>query len=191
MPWSCNGPGSLVFGMQIWRPPTPDGVSPELPGKLHIILIANRSTQMVLSISFLPLDPCRNLYHWIARRNQLLGSSRRTRLPVARVGNGRFLYPKDKSYCWLDHDLRQIRADRRARFPSDHGMVAGDVEAVSAGDDADKYVIIKKKKHDEGKGQQQHWEYKQDKIWGSTICISNCSIPATEKPTVYYRYQCV
>lgn len=35
-------------------------------------------------------------------------------------------------------------------------MVAGDVEAVSAGDDADKYVIIKKKKHDEGKGQQQH-----------------------------------
>ncbi len=45
----------------------------------------------------------------------------------------------------------KIRAERKQYQPEKEGRVPGDVEAIPAPDDADKYVIIKKK--DEGKDQ--------------------------------------
>ncbi|KAK7694033.1 hypothetical protein QCA50_003609 [Cerrena zonata] len=57
---------------------------------------------------------------------------------------------------FLSHELEMVRADRREKSPSDHGVVAGDIEALPAGENADNYVIIRKKKHeDEGEGKNE------------------------------------
>ncbi|KZT27332.1 hypothetical protein NEOLEDRAFT_1130863 [Neolentinus lepideus HHB14362 ss-1] len=45
----------------------------------------------------------------------------------------------------LSHDLNMIRAERKRVQPERTGTVAGDVEAISAPDDADVYVVVRKK----------------------------------------------
>ncbi|KAI0647573.1 hypothetical protein C8Q79DRAFT_960215 [Trametes meyenii] len=53
----------------------------------------------------------------------------------------------------VSHDLNMIRAERKKQQPEKEGKVPGDVEAVPSPEDADKYVIVKKK--DNGKDEQQ------------------------------------
>ncbi|KAI0748649.1 hypothetical protein C8Q80DRAFT_1172960 [Daedaleopsis nitida] len=43
------------------------------------------------------------------------------------------------------HDLNMIRAERKQRNPEKEGRVPGDIEAVPAPEDGDKYVVVKKK----------------------------------------------
>ncbi|KAI0695852.1 hypothetical protein C8T65DRAFT_583938 [Cerioporus squamosus] len=45
----------------------------------------------------------------------------------------------------VSHDLNTIRAERKQRQPEKEGVVPGPIEAVPAPEDADKYVVIKKK----------------------------------------------
>ncbi|KAI0636445.1 hypothetical protein C8Q77DRAFT_502070 [Trametes polyzona] len=53
------------------------------------------------------------------------------------------------------HDLNMIRAERKQHQPEREGKVPGDVEAVPAPEDADKYVIVKKKDAEKGDDKQQ------------------------------------
>jgi len=46
---------------------------------------------------------------------------------------------------FISHDLDMIRGDRLKKHPGTEGLVGGDIEAVPAGEDADNYVMIKKK----------------------------------------------
>ncbi|KAI5994576.1 hypothetical protein F5J12DRAFT_856936 [Pisolithus orientalis] len=51
----------------------------------------------------------------------------------------------------LSHDLYMIRAERNYFTPERSGVVKGDIEAIPAGEDADNYVIIRRKhKSEEG-----------------------------------------
>ncbi|KAI5992460.1 hypothetical protein EDD15DRAFT_2368231 [Pisolithus albus] len=51
----------------------------------------------------------------------------------------------------LSHDLYMIRAERNYYKPERSGVVKGDIEAVPAGEDADSYVIVRRKnKSEEG-----------------------------------------
>lgn len=52
----------------------------------------------------------------------------------------------------LTHDLDMIRGERQKKHVDREGTVSGPVEALPAGEDADNYVIIKKKE-EEDKGQ--------------------------------------
>jgi len=45
----------------------------------------------------------------------------------------------------VSHDLNMIRAERKLVHPEQHGQVRGDIEAVAAPEDADSYVIVRKK----------------------------------------------
>lgn len=45
----------------------------------------------------------------------------------------------------LSHDLYMIRAERNYFTPERSGVVKGDIEAIPAGEDADNYVIIRRK----------------------------------------------
>lgn len=59
---------------------------------------------------------------------------------------------------FVSHDLQQIRAERRAMHPGDRGRIPGNIEAVPAPPEADKYVVLKKKeqpKKEENQGEQQ------------------------------------
>ncbi|THH28397.1 hypothetical protein EUX98_g5795 [Antrodiella citrinella] len=55
----------------------------------------------------------------------------------------------------VSHDLDMIRAERREHHPDREGLVKGDIEAVPAGEQADSYVVIRKKqqKKEGGEGQ--------------------------------------
>ncbi|TFK54633.1 hypothetical protein OE88DRAFT_1653042 [Heliocybe sulcata] len=46
----------------------------------------------------------------------------------------------------LSHDLNMVRAERKKVQPERAGTVAGDIEAIAAPDDADAYVVVRKKK---------------------------------------------
>ncbi|CAL1705664.1 unnamed protein product [Somion occarium] len=50
---------------------------------------------------------------------------------------------------FLTHEIDLIRAERREKQPPHEGYVAGEVEALPAPADADAYVLVKKKKHEE------------------------------------------
>ncbi|KAI8982903.1 hypothetical protein BD414DRAFT_537912 [Trametes punicea] len=54
----------------------------------------------------------------------------------------------------ISHDLNMIRAERKQHQPEKEGTVSGDIEAVPAPEDADKYVLVKKK--DTGTNEEQH-----------------------------------
>lgn len=45
----------------------------------------------------------------------------------------------------VSHDLHVIRAERKQNHPDNRGKVGGNIEAVPAPEDADQYVIVKKK----------------------------------------------
>ncbi|KAI0725787.1 hypothetical protein C8Q72DRAFT_570507 [Fomitopsis betulina] len=54
------------------------------------------------------------------------------------------------------HDLNMIRAERKQKAPQHERLVGGDVEALSAPENADSYVIIKKKSNgQEGDGSSE------------------------------------
>lgn len=46
---------------------------------------------------------------------------------------------------FVSRDLHEIRAERKQNHPDNRGVVGGDIEAVPAPEDADSYVVIKKK----------------------------------------------
>lgn len=46
----------------------------------------------------------------------------------------------------MSRDLHEIRAERKQTHPDNRGVDGGDIEAVAAPEDADQYVIIKKRK---------------------------------------------
>ncbi|KAH8099568.1 hypothetical protein BXZ70DRAFT_942344 [Cristinia sonorae] len=48
----------------------------------------------------------------------------------------------------LTHDLDEVRAERRKNQPESEGLVKGDIEALPAGEQADSYVIIRKKQQE-------------------------------------------
>ncbi|KAI1791699.1 hypothetical protein LXA43DRAFT_1082517 [Ganoderma leucocontextum] len=52
----------------------------------------------------------------------------------------------------ISHDLNMIRAERREKAPESEKHVAGEVEAVPAPEDADRYVVVKKHENGEGEG---------------------------------------
>ncbi|KAH9950196.1 hypothetical protein B0H21DRAFT_687075 [Amylocystis lapponica] len=53
----------------------------------------------------------------------------------------------------VSHDLNLIRAERKQKEPEREGVIGGEVEAVSAPENADSYVIVRKKQHaEEGEG---------------------------------------
>lgn len=45
----------------------------------------------------------------------------------------------------MTRDLNEIRAERKQSHPDNRGVVGGNIEAVPAPENADSYVIIKKK----------------------------------------------
>jgi hypothetical protein len=47
---------------------------------------------------------------------------------------------------FVSRDLNEIRTERKQTHPDNRGVVGGNIEAVPAPEDADQYVIIKKKK---------------------------------------------
>lgn len=51
------------------------------------------------------------------------------------------------------HDLDLIRMERAKHQVERTGMVGGDIEATNAPDDADFYVMIKKKNSEKGEGE--------------------------------------
>ncbi|PCH37696.1 hypothetical protein WOLCODRAFT_95656 [Wolfiporia cocos MD-104 SS10] len=53
----------------------------------------------------------------------------------------------------VSHDLNMIRAERKQKEPEREGYVGGDIEALLAPEDADSYVIVRKKKENGGKQQ--------------------------------------
>ncbi|KDQ61073.1 hypothetical protein JAAARDRAFT_173588 [Jaapia argillacea MUCL 33604] len=55
----------------------------------------------------------------------------------------------------LSHDLNMIRAERKEKAPERHGVVGGDVEALSGGEASDAYVVVRKKKTDNGEEGQE------------------------------------
>lgn len=57
----------------------------------------------------------------------------------------------------------KIRAERKQHQPEKEGRVSGEIEALPAPDDADKYVIIKKKDEGKDKDEDKQDEGKQDK----------------------------
>jgi hypothetical protein len=62
----------------------------------------------------------------------------------------------------LSHDLELIRAQRRELQPERSGVVGGDVEAVPAPADADRFVVIKKKEK-KGEKKEEKKEGKEGK----------------------------
>ncbi|KAH9900846.1 hypothetical protein C8Q73DRAFT_636886 [Cubamyces lactineus] len=54
----------------------------------------------------------------------------------------------------VSHDLNMIRAERKQHQPEREGTVPGDVEALPAPEDADKYVIVRKKETEKNQEQQ-------------------------------------
>ncbi|KAL1937631.1 hypothetical protein VTO73DRAFT_13017 [Trametes versicolor] len=62
----------------------------------------------------------------------------------------------------VSHDLNMIRAERKQHQPEKEGRVSGEIEALPAPDDADKYVIIKKKDEGKDKDEEKQDEGKQD-----------------------------
>lgn len=55
------------------------------------------------------------------------------------------------------HLETQIRAERKQRQPEKEGIVSGDIEALPASEDSDKYVIVKRKdRGKEGGSSEQH-----------------------------------
>ncbi|KZT69859.1 hypothetical protein DAEQUDRAFT_811134 [Daedalea quercina L-15889] len=53
----------------------------------------------------------------------------------------------------ISHDLNLIRAERKQKQPEHEGRVGGNIEALLAPEDADSYVIIKKKNSGENGGE--------------------------------------
>lgn len=49
----------------------------------------------------------------------------------------------------LSHDLEMLREERKRYLPEKSGVVRGNIEAVPAPDDADNYVVIRKKAEEE------------------------------------------
>jgi len=71
---------------------------------------------------------------------------------------GTSYYGPVAGHGFISRDLEEIREERMRLVPGAIGVVEGDVEAVPAGEDADHYVIIRKKKIDgeeleEGEGE--------------------------------------
>lgn len=60
----------------------------------------------------------------------------------------------------MSHDLHEIRAERKDRHPDNKGVVPGNIEALPAPEDADSYVMIKKK--EEPKREQKQENGQQD-----------------------------
>ncbi|PSR75380.1 hypothetical protein PHLCEN_2v9138 [Hermanssonia centrifuga] len=54
----------------------------------------------------------------------------------------------------VSHDLKMIRAERKSMQPDNKGRVGGEIEAVPAPAEADAYVVVQKKKHEEKKGKK-------------------------------------
>ncbi|KAI0780399.1 hypothetical protein BD413DRAFT_1201 [Trametes elegans] len=52
------------------------------------------------------------------------------------------------SHGLTSHDLNMIRAERKQHQPEKEGKVAGEIEALPAPEDADKYVVVKKKENE-------------------------------------------
>ncbi|TCD63532.1 hypothetical protein EIP91_005302 [Steccherinum ochraceum] len=55
----------------------------------------------------------------------------------------------------VSHDLDMIRAERREHHPDREGVVKGEIQALPAGEEADSYVVVKKKQQqkEEGEGE--------------------------------------
>ncbi|KAF9246338.1 hypothetical protein BU15DRAFT_40262 [Melanogaster broomeanus] len=51
---------------------------------------------------------------------------------------------------FLTHDLDMIRAERKQNRPERSGVIGGDIEAVSGGEASDSYVVIRRKKGNNG-----------------------------------------
>lgn len=56
----------------------------------------------------------------------------------------------------------KIRAERKQHQPEKEGRVSGEIEALPAPDDADKYVVIKKKDEGKDKDEEKQDEGKQN-----------------------------
>lgn len=49
----------------------------------------------------------------------------------------------------LSHDLQMIQNERRRRHAETSGIISGDIEAVSTGEDGDSYVQVRKRQKPE------------------------------------------
>jgi hypothetical protein len=58
---------------------------------------------------------------------------------------GTSYYGPVAGHGFISRDLDEIREERKRILPENMGMIKGDMEAVSAGEAADNYVIIRKK----------------------------------------------
>ncbi|KAI0807929.1 hypothetical protein C8Q74DRAFT_1230093 [Fomes fomentarius] len=56
----------------------------------------------------------------------------------------------------VSHDLNMIRAERKQRQPEKEGIVPGEIEALPASEDSDKYVIVKRRDRGKEGSSEQH-----------------------------------
>ncbi len=112
------------------------------------------SAQVVFTIQILPLRPGRNvvssnLVHLQCRVSKAMGIS------FSIIGSlaGTSYYGPVAGHGLLTHDLELIRSERKRHQVEKSGVVGGPIEAISAGEQADNYVMIKKKDEEEKEGE--------------------------------------
>jgi len=71
---------------------------------------------------------------------------------------GTSYYGPVAGHGFLSHDLEVIRMARKQYDVERSGTVGGEIEALAAPEDADSYVILKKKQHEEGKPEEEAGE---------------------------------
>lgn len=114
---------------------------------------------MVLPISILPVDPRRYMVRSSFTFTTFFFNSLFCFL-CSIIGSlaGTSYYGPVAGHGLISHDLQLIRAERKKAQPERSGVVAGDTEALLAGDDSDNYVKITKKGEEEEEGQQKEGE---------------------------------
>lgn len=106
---------------------------------------------MVLSIPVLPLRPCWHLVSICLRSTHERASHFDTISSIIGSLAGTSYYGPVAGHGILSHDLEVIRMARKQYDVERSGTVGGDIEALPAPENAESYVILKKKQHDEGK----------------------------------------
>ena len=99
---------------------------------------------MVLAVPLLLVHSCGDLHHWLPRCYELLGTGWWSRCRQPRLEYGKCVATSN-SYGLTHDPAIQIRAERKQRQPEKEGLVPGPVQALPAPEDADKYVVVKKK----------------------------------------------
>jgi hypothetical protein len=108
------------------------------------------SPEMVLTISFLPINSCGNLVCGI---RSLCSASPNTHFLYSIIGSlaGCSYWGPVAGHGLLAHDLDLLREERKKYLPERQGVVSGDFEAIPADEEAERYTVVRKRKPEQQK----------------------------------------